>query len=172
LNRQGANGAKPEPRLGFWDSTQPPTIPNDVLGMSNCNPFFPEPSPHLDQLARRVIGASIEVHRQLGPGYPESLYERAMCIELRRSGIPFRSQVAVPVFYKGEGIGEGQLDLLIDEALVVELKAVDRWAMVHEAQVIAYLKATRLQLGLLFNFNVHLMKHGIRRVIATQHPEE
>jgi GxxExxY protein len=125
----------------------------------------PEPSPHLDRLAREVIGAAIEVHRYLGPGYLESLYQRAMCVELQARNIPFKSQVVLHHEFKGSSIGESQLDLLVGDELVVELKAVERLIEIHRAQVISYLKATGRQLGLLINFNVPVLKAGVRRVI-------
>jgi GxxExxY protein len=124
-----------------------------------------EPPPHLDQLAHDVIGAAIEVHRHLGPGYLESIYERALWVELRVRQIPFESQVVLPIVYKGECIGEPQLDLLIANELVIELKAVERLLEIHRAQVISYLKAGGFQLGLLINFHTSLLKDGVRRVI-------
>jgi GxxExxY protein len=124
-----------------------------------------EPSRFLDQLARSVIGAAIEVHRHLGPAYLEAIYEEALVIELGLCGIPARRQVEVPVFYKGRAIATGRIDLLVEEELVVELKAVHSLAAVHTAQVISYLKAGGFQLGLLINFNVSQLKQGVRRVI-------
>src|SRR5512134_2947555 len=97
-----------------------------------------EPGAKLDQLAHAVIGAAIEVHRLLGPGYVEAVYEEALCVELRLRGIPFMRQVTVPVDYKGHPVGEGRLDLLVGDLLVVELKAVEALAPVHSAQVISY----------------------------------
>jgi GxxExxY protein len=126
-----------------------------------------EPPAHLDKLANRVIGAAIDVHRALGAGHAECVYERALCIELTEVGIPFRSQVKVPVAYRGITVGEGQLDILVDDELVIELKAVERLLLVHRAQVISYLKAADLHLGLLMNFNVPLLKDGIQRVIMS-----
>ena len=127
-----------------------------------------EPSQELDQLAHAVIGAAIEVHRLLGAGFLESVYEEALCIELQLRGIPFASQVAVALNYKGRIVGQGKLDLLIGNSLVVELKAVDTLAPIHSAQVISYLKVTGHQLGLLINFNETVLKHGIRRVILSR----
>jgi GxxExxY protein len=126
-----------------------------------------EPGERLDQLARAVIGAAIEVHRALGPGYLESVYEEALGIELKLRGIPFVSQVPVGVAYKGCQIGEGRLDILVDNILIVELKAVEALAPIHMAQVISYLKMTGLKLGLLINFNVPVLKEGIKRVIRS-----
>lgn len=127
-----------------------------------------EPSEEVDQIAREVIGAALEVHRILGPGFLESVYENALAVELKLRGIPFQRQRAVGVDYKGEDVGDGRLDLLVADRLVVELKAVDALLPIHSAQVISYLKAIDLPLGLLLNFNVSLMKQGIKRVVYTK----
>lgn len=127
-----------------------------------------EPSKEVDEIARKVIGAAIEVHRALGPGYLESVYEEALCIEIENQKIPFERQFTIAVEYKGRNVGEGRLDLLVAKILPVELKAVENLAPIHQAQLISYLKMTRLQLGLLINFNVPMLKQGIKRVIYTQ----
>lgn len=124
-----------------------------------------EPSERADLLARTVIGAAIAVHRALGPGYPESVYEEAMAIELAHQGLRYRRQHTVGVFYRDQRVGEGRLDFLVEDALVVELKAVERLAAVHRAQVLAYLKATGLALGLLLNFNEAVLKDGLERIV-------
>jgi len=126
-----------------------------------------EPDVRLDDLAHAVIGAAIEVHRELGPGYLESVYEDAMAVELELRGIPFRRQVGMTVMYKGRPVGEGRFDMLVANDLVVEYKAVESLLPVHFAQVLSYLKAGRLRLGLLINFNVPLLKEGIKRVIRS-----
>jgi GxxExxY protein len=126
-----------------------------------------EPEMHLDELAHSVIGAAIEVHRVLGPGYLEKTYQKALEIELALRGVPFTPQHPVALAYKGHDVGEGLLDLLVDNALVVELKAVDTLAAIHKAQVISYLKATGLHLGLLINFNTTVLKNGIQRIILS-----
>ena len=126
-----------------------------------------EPDAGLDELARRTIGAAIEVHRHLGPGYLESLYEEALAVESTERRIPFARQTEITVVYKGNEIGKGRLDLLIDRQLIVELKTVDQLMPIHKAQVISYLKATGLPLGLLINFNVEVLKQGIKRVVLT-----
>jgi GxxExxY protein len=123
-----------------------------------------EPEPKLNQLTQSVIGAAIEVHRTLGPGFLESVYEEALAIELKTRRIPFAQQFPVGIQYKGHMVGEGQLDFLIDQQLVLELKAVEVLHPVHTAQILSYLKATRCSLGLLINFNVHVLKQGIRRI--------
>ena len=119
----------------------------------------------LNQLSEQVIGAAIEVHRELGAGFLESTYERALSIELKLRGINHQTHLPCRLKYKCEDIGEGKLDLLIEKALIVELKAVKELADAHRTQVLAYLKATGLQLGLLINFHSPLLKDGIRRVI-------
>ena len=126
-----------------------------------------EPGIEVNLLTEAVIGAAIEVHRVLGPGYLESFYERALCVELADRGIVFVRQAPFPVFYKGSLVGETRLDLLIDERVLVELKASDGYSPVHLAQIMSYLKATGLTLGLLINFNVRSLRHGVRRVVHT-----
>jgi len=126
-----------------------------------------EPDEVLDQLARDVIGAAIEVHRILGPGFLESVYEKALSIELKLRGIPFKRQLSLGVQYKGERVGEGRMDILVKDALIVELKTVDSLAPIHKAQTISYLKATGLKLALLINFNVPVLKEGIKRIILS-----
>jgi GxxExxY protein len=126
-----------------------------------------EPTEELDDLAHRVIGAAIEVHRHLGPGFLEGVYEEALAIELRLRGIPFERQKMIVVGFKGAAVGEGKLDLLVNDRLIVELKAVESLSAIHKAQVISYLRATRLHLGLLINFNVPILKNGLQRVILS-----
>ena len=141
-------------------------------GRQDAEPLNPdrprtEPDTETDRLAQEVIGAAIEVHRALGPGFLESIYEQAMSIEIGLIGISFERQVPVAVTYKGHSIGESRLDLLVDGKLVVELKAVDQFAPIHTAQVMSYLKATGHQLGLLINFNVIRLKDGVKRVVLS-----
>ena len=126
-----------------------------------------EPSTELDELAYAVIGAAIEVDRLLGPGFLESVYEEALCVELTLRGIRFARQLPIGVQYKGRKVGEARLDLVVDDSLVVELKAVEGVAPIHVAQILSYLKATRLRLGLLISFNVTTLRRGIKRVIYT-----
>jgi GxxExxY protein len=126
-----------------------------------------EPNKRLDRLARTVIGAAIEVHRHLGPGYLESLYEEALSIELGLRRIPFERQKPIAVNYKGHAIGEGRVDLIVGDELLVELKAVEALAPIHKAQVLSYLKATEFHLGLLINFNVPVLRSGIQRVVLS-----
>jgi GxxExxY protein len=126
-----------------------------------------EPDAELDSFARQVVEAAMEVHRQLGPGYLESVYEEALCIELEARGIPFVRQAIFSVTYKGRKIADSRLDILVGNRLIVELKAVDCIAPIHRAQVISYLKMTGNKLALLINFNVPLLKEGIKRIILS-----
>jgi GxxExxY protein len=131
-------------------------------------PGFVEPDAELDELARAAIGAAIEVHRHLGPGLDEALYERAFCVELGLRNIPFTAQVVVDVAYKGHSIGERRLDIIVGGRLVIELKAIEALGPIHKAQVRTYLKITDLKLGLLINFNAVLLKDGLKRVIRRE----
>ena len=126
-----------------------------------------EPDPAVDALAKAAIGAAIEVHSLLGAGFLESVYEQALAIELGLRGIPFQRQHPIALTYKNELVGEARLDFLIGGKLILELKAVDSIHPIHHAQVLNYLKATGLQLGLLMNFNVEQMKDGIKRIVLT-----
>ncbi|MEZ2232461.1 GxxExxY protein [Microcoleus sp.] len=114
-----------------------------------------------------VIGAAMEVHKELGPGFLEAVYENSLREELSRRGIPFDPQPTVNVFYKGVVVGEGRYDMLVANTLIVELKSVQTILPIHEAQVISYLKMTGYPLGLLINFNVRFLKEGIRRIILS-----
>lgn len=123
------------------------------------------PGERVDLVARQVIGAAIEVHRALGPGYLESVYEQSLCVELTNQGLRCVRQHPFAVEYKGHAVGEGRLDVLVDDAVVIELKAVDHLAPVHQAQLLSYLKATGHRHGLLINFNVTVLKDGIKRLV-------
>ncbi|MFN8615821.1 MAG: GxxExxY protein [Dehalococcoidia bacterium] len=125
----------------------------------------------LNELSREVIGAAIEVHRTLGPGFLESVYESALVFELQTRGIPVQRQGVVEIGYKGQAVGESRLDLLVDRVLVVELKAVESLTPLHEAQVLSYLKALDLHLGLLMNFNSTNLARTIRRLVYGAPPE-
>ena len=126
-----------------------------------------EPDKDLNHLARSVIGAGIEVHRHLGPGLTEPLYEAAFKLELSLRGIPFKSQIWLTVSYKDHPLGKRRIDLIVDDRLVVELKSVEKLAPVHSAQLISYLRLTGYHLGLLINFNVALLKEGVKRVVLS-----
>lgn len=117
-----------------------------------------------NSLSERVIGAAIEVHRQLGPGLLESTYEACLCFELAQRGIACEQQVPLPVIYKGNRLDWGyRIDLLVERELIVEVKSVDQLVRIHEAQLLTYLRLSSLKLGLLLNFNAVLLKHGLRR---------
>ncbi len=119
------------------------------------------------RLSFDVIGAAIEVHRRLGPGLLESVYERCLARELQLRGVPYQREVAVPVVYRGEPIGCGyRVDFVIDECLLLELKAGAAIAPIRQAQLLTYLRLKRLPLGLIINFNVRMLRSGIRRLIC------
>ena len=120
-----------------------------------------------DQLTEKIIGFAIEVHRHLGPGLLESAYEECLCHELYLRGLSFERQVDLPVSFKGLRLDCGyKMDLVVDDAVVLELKCVERIAPVHEAQLLTYLKLSGKRVGLLINFNVPLLTQGIvRRVL-------
>jgi GxxExxY protein len=116
-------------------------------------------------LAHQVIGAAIEVHRILGPGFLESIYRKALHYELKARGLVIEAEKEILVPYKDIQITGQRLDLLVGGRVIVELKAVESIAPIHEAQIISYLKAARLRLGLLINFRVPVLKDGIRRIV-------
>jgi len=126
-----------------------------------------EPAPELDALAQHVVSAALEVHRHLGPGYLESVYEEALAVELKARGIAFERQAPIRVKYKGHSIGEGRADFLIGGKLPVEVKTVEQLAPIHKAQAISYMKALQLRLGLLINFNAAVLRDGIRRIVLS-----
>ncbi len=119
----------------------------------------------INEITEKVIGCCIDVHRQLGPGLMESVYERCLCLKLEKEGIKFVHQLGVPVEFEGMKINAGyKLDLLVEDSVVVELKAVESVLPVHRAQLLTYLKLTNLSVGLLVNFNVPALKNGIQRI--------
>lgn len=117
-------------------------------------------------LSERVIGCAIRVHKELGPGLLESIYEEAMTYELAENGIGFQRQVRVPVIYRGHGLSrEFVLDLLVENKLVLELKCIDAFLQVHESQLLSYMRLGSWQFGLLMNFKVRYLRDGIRRFV-------
>jgi GxxExxY protein len=123
-------------------------------------------SPHLNELTHEIVGAAIEVHRHLGPGLLESSYRECLCHELSLRGIGFRKECELPVHYKGIKLDCGyRADMIIEQQILVELKAVQALTPVHEAQLLTYLRLGGWRLGLLINFNVPVLKDGIRRRI-------
>ena len=120
----------------------------------------------LNRVSGQIIGAAIEVHKVLGPGLLESAYEECLCRELALQSIPFERQRSLPVEYKGVRLDCGyRLDLVVAESVVVEIKAVESILPIHEAQLLTYMKLCGWKLGLLINFNVPVLKDGIRRRI-------
>ena len=119
----------------------------------------------LNILTEKIIGCAIEVHRNLGPGLLESIYEKALCYEFGATGLQYKNQVVIPIVYKGTSLGEHRIDLLVEDEIIVELKAVDRNDPVFVAQVLSYLRLAHKKLGLLINFNVPVLRNGIKRII-------
>jgi len=113
----------------------------------------------------RIIHCAIEVHKHLGPGLLESVYESALCVEFKANSLPFKRQVGIPLYYKGELISEHRPDLIVDDKVIVEVKAVEALAPIHMAQLLTYLRVTSLHVGLILNFNSPTMKQGTRRVV-------
>ena len=123
-------------------------------------------APHVNVLTYEIIGSAIEVHKSLGPGLLESTYRECLCRELSLRGISFRRECGVPLHYKGIRLDCGyRVDLLVADLVVVEIKAIEALAPVHDAQLLTYLRVGGWKLGLLINFNVAVLKDGIRRRI-------
>ena len=121
--------------------------------------------PEKDPLTEKIIGCAIEVHKTLGPGLLESTYESALAVELRLAGLNFERQLIVPISYKGQPVGDYRLDLIVEKSVIVEIKSVDRFDSIFEAQLLAYMKITGIKRGLLLNFNSRLLKDGIKRLV-------
>ena len=117
------------------------------------------------EITEQIIGCAMEVHRHLGPGLIESIYENAMCVEFKHCGIQWARQVAIPLIYKGVRLSEHRVDLIVENQVVVEVKSVARFEHVHTAQLLTYLRITSIPIGLLLNFNTPALRHGIRRVV-------
>ena len=121
---------------------------------------------NLNELTEAIIGAAIEVHRHTGPGLLESTYEQCLCRELSLRGIPFEYQKPLPVRYKGELIDCGyRVDILVAGQVVLELKSIEKLLPIHEAQLLTYLRLGGWQIGLLINFNVEVLRLGIKRLV-------
>ena len=119
-----------------------------------------------DDRSNKVIGCALNVHRELGPGLLESTYEQCLCYELSKAGIQFERQKELPVRYQDVEIDCGyRIDLLIEGALIIELKSVDKLERIHEAQLLTYIKLSNIEIGLLINFNSVLLRDGIRRMV-------
>ncbi len=120
----------------------------------------------INKTTESIIGAAIEVHRHLGPGLLESAYEECLCEELSLRNIPFKRQVALPVIYKSRKLDAGyRIDLLVNDEVVVELKVVEAILPIHEAQTLTYMRLGGWQIGLILNFNVTVLKNGIKRLV-------
>ena len=123
-----------------------------------------EEFPHVS-LTERIIAAAIEVHRELGPGYLKSIYEQALAKEFDSRKIKYERQKEIGIFYKEEQVGTHRLDFVVEGKVVLEIKSIERFDEVHRAQVISYCKASRIKVGLLINFNMAVLKKGIKRIV-------
>ena len=119
----------------------------------------------INAITQRIIGCAIEVHRALGPGLLEPIYEAAVCIELDEVGLMYARQTKLPAYYKGRLLGEYRVDLIVEDFVLVEIKSVERMNPVFEAQLLTYLRLTGKRIGLLINFNSRLLKEGVTRMI-------
>jgi GxxExxY protein len=120
----------------------------------------------INAITEAIIGAAMKVHSALGPGLLESAYEVCLAHELRKAGFDVRSQVELPVIYDGVRVDLGyRIDLLVNDAVIVELKCIEKIAPIHEAQILSYLKLSRKRIGLIINFHVRHLKDGIKRFI-------
>jgi GxxExxY protein len=117
------------------------------------------------ETTERIIRCAIEVHRRLGPGLLEGVYESALCVEMAVQQIAFQRQVRVPLLYRGDIIAEHRVDLIVDDAVIVEVKSVERLAPIHHAQLLTYLRVTSLKVGLLLNFNSPTLRAGLKRAV-------
>lgn len=125
-----------------------------------------EEKDRLDLITRRIIGAAIEVHRRLGPGLLESAYEACLAFELRERGLKIEQQKPLPVAYKDVQLECGyRLDLVVEDAVVVEIKAIEQLAPIHDAQVLSYLRIANKRVGLLINFHTRVLKNGLKRIV-------
>jgi GxxExxY protein len=121
--------------------------------------------PELEQIAQAALGCCLAVHKELGPGMNEGVYSRACALELSAGDLQFESEKRVPVRYRGRVLCYQRIDFVVEGRLVLEIKSVDHIHPVHVAQTVSYLRITGLRLGLVVNFNVSLLRHGLRRVI-------
>ena len=133
-----------------------------MVNMTKSEPVSAE----IDEIARSVVDSAFRVHKILGPGLLESVYEQCLCHELSKRSISFKSQVSLPIIYDEIRLDAGlRLDILVEDLIIIELKAVEKMHQIYKAQLLTYLKLTGLRLGLLINFNVLLIRDGIKRVI-------
>jgi GxxExxY protein len=158
INREGREereGREDDPKRGMSRVWLPGNRPDSPL------------SPEGERVMRQTIGCAIAVHRALGPGFLESIYRKAMCIELQNRALPYEQERPIHVRYRGVEIPGQRVDLIVHSLIVVELKSVTRLDGVHRAQVISYLRTTGLKGGLLINFRVRLLKDGIQRIVLS-----
>ena len=118
-----------------------------------------------DPLSDKIIGCAIEVHKRLGPGLLESVYESALCVEIDHHGLNFQCQVALPLKYRERWIGELRLDIVLENSVILELKSVERMDLLFETQLLTYLRLSGIKTGLLINFNSRLLHQGIKRFV-------
>ena len=120
----------------------------------------------MNEITEKIIGAAIAVHKELGPGLLESAYEACLVYELAQNGLKVESQKSLPVSYRGVQVDCGyRIDLLVEDQIILELKSIEKLEPIHEAQLLSYLKLSGYKIGLLINFNVSLLKNGIRRFV-------
>lgn len=122
-------------------------------------------TPEIDRLAHRTIGCAITVHRLLGPGFRERIYQDALCLELNEQGLRFEREKPISIPFKQWTIPGHRVDLIVEEAVLVELKSVPRLGKLHRQQVLSYLRAANLRLGLLINFDVSVLRDGLKRIV-------
>jgi len=129
--------------------------------------MYPKLSENEDRLGREIVDAAFKVHKELGPGLLEKIYEACFCYELQKRGIPYKRQCGLPIFYDGQKLDEGLImDVLVDDLVICELKAVELVNTLWKAQIISHLKLSKLRLGYLINFNVELFRDGIKRFVV------
>ena len=122
--------------------------------------------PRENDLTDKIIGAAIEVHRRLGPGLLEAVYEECLCYELSQAGLKFQRQMHLPITYKGIKFESAyKMDLVVEDAIVIEIKAIEEMLPIHSAQLLTYLKSSNKRVGLLINFNVPILKTGLKRIV-------
>ena len=141
-------------------------MPSSIFTAENAESAEMTEKELFDQVTEKIIGAAIEVHRALGPGLLESAYEACLAFELSDRGLKVETQKPLPVVYRGVKLDCGyRLDLLVDDSVIVEIKAVDHLAPIHQAQLLSYLKLSGCKVGLLLNFNVKMLRQGVSRVV-------
>ena len=123
-----------------------------------------EPDPELNRVTNAIIGAAIAFHRELGPGHLEAIYGRALAIEFAHRGIAFQKELPITLSYRGQVVGTGRLDFLVEQCVIVELKSIEAIGPVQRAQMLTYLRITKHKLGIILNFNVATLVDGIRRI--------